>query len=91
MASKQQAVIVDQFDEKNFLNHVHVVEKDVPQVQAGEVLVNPYLRPINPTDHMAVKYGYWGTLPAPAVIGSEGKVNMLARYSSAADMYHVLL
>lgn len=84
MASKQRAVIVDQFDELNFLNHVHVVDKEVPLVQPAQVVVNPYLRPINPTDHFAIKYGYWGVINAPPFPGSEGNPT----WSLRGDMWH---
>lgn len=62
---------VDQYDQQNWEQHTRFVEKEVPEPGQGEVLVQVYLRPVNPTDVILITTG-WGQIPTPAVPGSEG-------------------
>ncbi len=73
LPSKQKVVLVDDFAGDTYLEHVQVVEQDVPQSGEEEVLVQFYLRPINPSDFLSIKEGYKGTLPRPLVPGIEGR------------------
>ena len=71
MPSQYDAFEVQQFDATNWKQHSRIVQRDVPEPKQGEVLVAPYLRPVNPTDGILVRTG-WGTVPLPAVPGSDG-------------------
>ena len=75
MPPQNEAFEVQQFDAANWKQHSRMVQKNVPEPQQGEVLVAPYLRPVNPTDFILVQTG-WGSIPAPAVPGSEGLLQL---------------
>ena len=72
MVPSNKIVKLDEFSTKDDLSHVQVVEAPVPELKQGEVLVNAYLRPVNPTDVMLIKTGWGGLVPLPSTPGSEG-------------------
>jgi NADPH:quinone reductase-like Zn-dependent oxidoreductase len=72
MAPSNKIVKLDEFSMKDDLSHVQVVEAPVPEPKQGEVLVNAYLRPVNPTDVILIKTGWGGLVPLPSTPGSEG-------------------
>ncbi len=72
MAPSNKIVKLDEFSVKDDLSHVQVVEAPVPEPKQGEVLVNAYLRPVNPTDVILIKTGWGGLVPLPSTPGSEG-------------------
>lgn len=72
MSRKQTVVLVDHFANDKYLDHVKVVQQDVPEPKDGEVLVQVLLRPIHPADHMTMQNGFGGALPLPLIPGSEG-------------------
>ena len=72
MAPSNKIVKLDEFNMKNDLSHVQVVEAPVPEPKQGEVLVNAYLRPVNPTDVILITTGWGGLVPLPSTPGSEG-------------------
>mmetsp|Transcript_1051 Transcript_1051/g.3213 ORF Transcript_1051/g.3213 Transcript_1051/m.3213 type:complete len:338 (+) Transcript_1051:236-1249(+) len=69
-SGKQHVVHVTSTDAKDDFSHLSVVEADIPTPGEGEVLVNVYLRPVNPTDVLQAA-GTWGHT-APFIDGSEG-------------------
>ena len=72
MGLSNKIVKLDEFSMKGDLSHVQVVEAPVPEPKQGEVLVNAYLRPVNPTDVILIKTGWGGMVPLPSTPGSEG-------------------
>ncbi len=56
------------------MDHLALVDVPVPEPAAGEVLVQPFLRPINPTDVLFLKGAYGASFPLPRVPGSEGEL-----------------
>ncbi len=72
MGPSNKIVKLDEFSMKDDLSHVQVVEAPVPEPKQGEVLVNAYLRPVNPTDVILIKTGWGGLVPLPSTPGSEG-------------------
>ena len=59
----------------SLLDHLRLVEIPIPEPKQGEVLVNIYLRPVNPTD-VFMTLGAWGTdFATPRVPGSEGDLS----------------
>ena len=71
MASNK-IVKLDEFSMSSDLSHVQVVDAPMPEPKQGEVLVNAYLRPVNPTDVILIKTGWGGLVPLPSTPGSEG-------------------
>ena len=71
MAPSNKIVKLDEFSMNSDLSHVQVVDAPMPEPKHGEVLVNAYLRPVNPTDVVLIKTG-WGGVPLPTTPGSEG-------------------
>lgn len=67
-----KAVHLTKFAGDEFLDHISVVDVPIPEPGEGEVLVNIYLRPINPTDVLFMKGAYGGGFSLPRVPGSEG-------------------
>lgn len=53
-----------------------VADQPIPEPKAGEVLIQIYLRPVNPTDVLFCQ-GAYGTFPVPRVPGSEGVAKVL--------------
>ena len=72
MAPINKTVKLDEFSSSSDLSHVQVVDAPMPEPKQGEVLVNAYLRPVNPTDVILVKTGWGGLVPLPSTPGSEG-------------------
>lgn len=72
MAPANKIVKLDEFSMKGDLSHVQVIDAPVPEPKQGEVLVNAYLRPVNPTDVILLKTGWGGMVPLPSTPGSEG-------------------
>lgn len=72
MVPSNKIVKLDEFSMKDDLSHVQVVEAPVPELKQGEVLVNAYLRPVNPTDVILIRTGWGGLVPLPSTPGSEG-------------------
>lgn len=72
MAPKNKIVKLDEFSMSSDLSHVQVVDAPMPEPKQGEVLVNAYLRPVNPTDVILIKTGWGGLVPLPSTPGSEG-------------------
>lgn len=72
MGPSNKIVKLDEFSMKDDLSHVQVVEAPIPEPKQGEVLVNAYLRPVNPTDVILIKTGWGGMVPLPSTPGSEG-------------------
>jgi hypothetical protein len=72
MVPSNKIIKLDEFSMKDDLSHVQVVEAPVPELKQGEVLVNAYLRPVNPTDVILIKTGWGGLVPLPSTPGSEG-------------------
>ena len=75
MAPTNKMVKVDEFSMNDSLSHVQVVEGDVPEPKQGEVLVNVYMRPVNPTDVILIKTGWGGAVPLPSNPGSDGQLH----------------
>lgn len=71
--STNKMVKVDEFSMNDSFSHVQVVEGDIPTPKQGEVLVNVYLRPVNPTDVVLIKTGYGG-VSLPFNPGSDGEL-----------------
>ncbi|KAK9865601.1 hypothetical protein WJX84_007390 [Apatococcus fuscideae] len=74
---------VDQYDQENWDQHTRFVEKEIPEPGQGEVLVQVYLRPVNPTDVILITTG-WGHIPTPAVPGSEGVAKVVKNGSGSS-------
>ena len=72
MVPSNKIVKLHEFSMKDDLSHVQVVEAPVPELKQGEVLVNAYLRPVNPTDVILIRTGWGGLVPLPSTPGSEG-------------------
>lgn len=72
MAPSNKIVKLDEFSMSDDLSHVQVVDAPMPEPKEGEVLVNAYLRPVNPTDVILIKTGWGGMVPLPSTPGSEG-------------------
>lgn len=72
MAPQNKIVKLDKFSMSSDLGHVQVVDAPMPDPKQGEVLVNAYLRPVNPTDDILIKTGWGGLVPLPSTPGSEG-------------------
>lgn len=77
--SKNKQIKLDEFSMENSLSHVHIVEGDIPEPKQGEVLVNVYLRPVNPTDLILIKTGWGGAVPLPSNPGSDGEVDLVCK------------
>jgi NADPH:quinone reductase-like Zn-dependent oxidoreductase len=69
---KQHAVVVTSTnaDKAKTYDNLELQERDVPELQDGQVLVRITLRPVNPTEGLQIT-GYYGH-QAPFVPGSEG-------------------
>lgn len=72
MAPSNKIIKLDVFSMSSDLSHVQVVDAPMPEPKQGEVLVNAYLRPVNPTDVILIKTGWGGMVPLPSTPGSEG-------------------
>lgn len=73
MAPKTNKIVkLDEFSFDDKLSHVQVVDASIPEPKEGEVLVNVYLRPVNPTDVILIKTGWGGAVPLPSTPGSDG-------------------
>ena len=71
--TSNKQIKLDEFSFDEDLGHVQVVEGDIPEPRQGEVLVNVYLRPVNPTDVILIKTGWGGAVPLPSNPGSDGQ------------------
>lgn len=72
-----KALQLSAFGGDAFLDHLALVDVPVPEPAAGEVLVQPFLRPINPTDVLFLTGAYGASFPLPRVPGSEGVARVL--------------
>mmetsp|Transcript_35445 Transcript_35445/g.78638 ORF Transcript_35445/g.78638 Transcript_35445/m.78638 type:complete len:331 (-) Transcript_35445:737-1729(-) len=72
-----KAVHVTKFDAEKYLDYVTLVEIPIPEPGSGEVLVQPYMRPVNPTDVAFIKGAYGPNFPLPRVPGSEGVARVI--------------
>lgn len=84
-ATNKQVKLAE-FSMDESLGHVQVVEGDIPEPKQGEVLVNVYLRPVNPTDIILLKTGWGGAVPLPSNPGSDG-VGKVVKNGPGASKY----
>lgn len=86
MAPSNKIIKLDEFSMSSDLSHVQVVDAPMPEPKQGEVLVNAYLRPVNPTDVILIKTGWGGMVPLPSTPGSEG-VGKVVRNGPGASKF----
>ena len=69
-----KAVHVYGFAGADYASHMKLVDIEVPEPGPGQVLVQIYLRPVNPTDILFCSGAYGPDFPLPRVPGSEGRL-----------------
>lgn len=69
-----KAVHVTGFGGADYASHMKLVDIEIPEPGPGQVLVQIYLRPVNPTDILFCSGAYGPDFPCPRVPGSEGRV-----------------
>nr|PNR32063.1 hypothetical protein PHYPA_026188 [Physcomitrium patens] len=69
----QRAVVIDGFNEKDPESSLKLVMKPIPKAEPGQVVVHLTLRPVNPTDLVAIRSGRAARgIVGSATPGSEG-------------------
>lgn len=72
-ARMQRAVVIDGFNEKDPESSLKLVMKPIPKAEPGQVVVHLTLRPVNPTDLVAIRSGRAARgIVGSATPGSEG-------------------
>ena len=68
-----RAVVINGFNEKDPDSSLQLVTKPLPTAEPGQVVVHLTLRPVNPTDIVAIRTGRTARgIVGPATPGSEG-------------------
>ena len=68
-----RAIVQDGFNNEEPESTLKVVERSIPDAKPGHVVVQIILRPINPTDLVAIRTGRFARYTnQPIVPGSEG-------------------
>ena len=68
-----RAVVINGFNEKDPDSSLQLVTKPIPTAEPGQVVVHLTLRPVNPTDIIAIRTGRTARgIVGPATPGSEG-------------------
>lgn len=67
-----KAIVLEQFNGPDFEPHLKLKDIPEPEPKAGEVLLEPYLRPVNPTDVLLLSGAYGTSFQLPLVPGSDG-------------------